>query len=575
MPSTMNLYTVSKLSRGLLWTLFFILFPTALFFIFINKTVILEWELFNPISAPIAFNLILDPFGLLLSAAVIFISANVLYFSTSYIQGDEYVTRFTHLVLLFVLSINILIFIPHLIIILLGWDGLGLVSFLLVIYYQNPKSLAAGIITALTNRIGDVLILLSIGWIINQGHWNILYMWDNQNFGYVAFSLTIAAITKRAQIPFSSWLPAAIAAPTPVSALVHSSTLVTAGVFLLFRFYNFLHQMEWFNPFILFIARITIFMAGLSAIAECDIKKIVALSTLSQLGVMIARLGLNLPTLAFFHLITHALFKALLFLCVGSLIHLHSHSQDLRTMGLISSQIPIVGSSLLIANLALIGTPFLAGFYSKDIILEMSLFNPTNFIILLIFFRATGLTAAYSVRIILVGVWRPQRSFPLHSINDEDRNISFPCFNLSIGAIIGGRIINWISFYPIPEPTLPLVFKLMALIFTIFGGLMSIYIASTSPHLSTLLSSIITHNALCLMWFLTPLSSQGLIKIPLLTAHKFSKLLDQGWNETSGGQGAHFIFISTTKTLQPVQRNIINVHLLLSFFLILLLIYLL
>ena len=196
------------------------------------------------------------------------ISRNVLFFSSSYIIGDPYIKRFIHLVLLFVLSINLLIFIPNLIIILLGWDGLGLVSFLLVIYYQNPKSLAAGMITALTNRIGDVLILLSIGWIVNQGHWNVLYIWDNNLFPYVALRITIAAITKRAQIPFSRWLPAAIAAPTPVSALVHSSTLVTAGVFLLFRFYNFLHSIQWFNPFILFIASLTILMAGMRAITE-------------------------------------------------------------------------------------------------------------------------------------------------------------------------------------------------------------------------------------------------------------------------------------------------------------------
>lgn len=195
-----------------------------------------------------------------------------------------------------------------------------------------------------------------------------------------------------------------MAAPTPVSALVHSSTLVTAGVFLIFRFYFFLHQIEFFNTFLLFIARLTILIAGLRAITECDIKKIVALSTLRQLGVIIARLGLNLPTLAFFHLITHALFKALLFLCVGSLIHLHSHSQDLRSIGSISSQIPFVRSCLLIANLALSGTPFLAGFYSKDIILELRLFNPSNLLILIIFFFATGLTAAYSIRIIILGI---------------------------------------------------------------------------------------------------------------------------------------------------------------------------
>lgn len=211
----------------------------------------------------------------------------------------------------------------------------------------------------------------------------------------------LAAITKSAQIPFSRWLPAAIAAPTPVSALVHSSTLVTAGVFLLFRFYSFLSSTAFFNISLLIMATLTTLIAGLSANTECDIKKIIALSTLSQLGVIITRLGLGIPTLAFFHLITHALFKALLFLCAGTLIHLHHHSQDLRYIGNIFNQTPSIASALIISNLALCGAPFLSGFYSKDLILEISLFNSTNFLIIILFFFATGLTVRYTIRFLL------------------------------------------------------------------------------------------------------------------------------------------------------------------------------
>jgi len=143
-------------------------------------------------------------------------------------------------------------------------------------------------------------------------------------------AITIAAITKRAQIPFSRWLPAAIAAPTPVSALVHSSTLVTAGVFLLIRFYPFLHSIKLFNYILILFGVSTILIAGLRAISECDIKKIIALSTLRQLGIIITSLGLNIPQLAYYHILTHALFKALLFVCAGRFINSHLHSQDLR-----------------------------------------------------------------------------------------------------------------------------------------------------------------------------------------------------------------------------------------------------
>lgn len=176
-------------------------------------------------------------------------------------------------------------------------------------------------------------------------------------------------------------MPAAIAAPTPVRALVHSSTLVTAGVFLLIRFYPYLRGMPGFNSRILLIASLTIFMAGVRALVECDIKKIIALSTLRQLGVIIASIGLGMPDLAFFHLITHALFKALLFVCAGTLINLHHHSQDLRGMGNLINQMPLTISCLNIANIALCGLPFLSGFYSKDLIIEISLYNNYNFII--------------------------------------------------------------------------------------------------------------------------------------------------------------------------------------------------
>merc|ERR550519_1358489 len=275
--------------------------------------------------------------------------------------------------------------------ILLGWDGLGLTSFLLVIFYKNRKRLGSGILTVILNRTGDCFFLLVLAFGLGNGYAGSVC----PTRGVI---LILLSITKSAQFPFRSWLPAAIAAPTPVSALVHSSTLVTAGVFLLVRFYSFLSSHSIFNPILLLIATLTITIAGIAATIETDLKKIIALSTLSQLGVIIAALGLGLPLLAFFHLITHALFKALLFVCAGSVIHFHDHDQDLRATGNIAISNPTLTSCITIANLALCGTPFLAGFYSKDLILEISSFSPNNIIILIIFFIATGLTAGYSIR---------------------------------------------------------------------------------------------------------------------------------------------------------------------------------
>jgi len=360
---------LSRVARFFLYFLSFFVGTILIKILLSGKVYFVEWCLMDFLPVDVNISFVFDWIGIRFSSLVLFISASVLWFSSSYIEGDLNLRRFIWLVLLFVASMNLLVYIPNLIAILLGWDGLGLVRFLLVIYYQNYKSFSAGILTVLINRIGDVILLLRIGWFVVQGHWNIFCCFSSTYSFVLIICVILAAITKRAQIPFSRWLPAAIAAPTPVSALVHSSTLVTAGVFLLIRFFNFLREYEYFCYLLMFISVITIFIAGLRANIESDLKKIIALSTLSQLGVMIFRLSISLPLLALFHLYTHALFKALLFLCAGSVIHACQHAQDLRFVGRLRIQIPVSISCLNIANIALCGSPFLAGFYSKDIIL--------------------------------------------------------------------------------------------------------------------------------------------------------------------------------------------------------------
>jgi NADH-ubiquinone oxidoreductase chain 5 len=220
----------------------------------------------------------------------------------------------------------------------------------------------------------------------------------------ISLLVIIAAITKRAQIPFSAWLPAAIAAPTPVSALVHSSTLVTAGVYLLIRFNNLIIR-NLFIQVLLLLRSLTIFMAGLGANFEFDLKKIIALSTLSQLGLIIGILCLGFPILAFFHLLTHALFKALLFICAGVIIHLIQNFQDIRYIGCLVNQLPITIVYFNIANIALCGFPFLAGFYSKDLILEFCSFLNVNFLVYFLYFFSTGLTVCYSLRLMYFSIY--------------------------------------------------------------------------------------------------------------------------------------------------------------------------
>lgn len=577
-PWYMVLFSVPMFSAMFLLGLIFLVFPLRLYLLIMGKLIIFEWVFFSSLVNPMVMTFILDPYGVVFCLVVLFISFNVLIFSHRYIREDIYISRFIYIVLLFVFSINFLIFIPNLISLLLGWDGLGLVSFLLVIYYQNAKSLGAGIITALTNRIGDVFILVSIGYFVIYGHWNILISWERGWENVLGITIIVAGMTKSAQFPFCSWLPAAIAAPTPVSALVHSSTLVTAGVFLLFRFYPFLSCSLYFNKILLILGTITALMAGISAMVECDMKKIIALSTLSQLGVIIVSMGMGVPILSFFHLLTHAIFKALLFLCAGALINLHGHSQDLRFIGNIRLRMPLLCSRLVVSNLALCGAPFIAGFYSKDLVLEFSLYSPVNLVVIMLFFFATGLTARYTIRFLVSVVWGSSLSLPYHPVCEGDLFISVPTFNLSLFGVCGGCVLNWLVICPVQDFFLPSYFKLLALFVTLVGGFISWGFSCQLNSVSYLKENVLLNFALCSMWFLTPLSSQKMLSGSFWLGHNYYKVLDQGWEEILGGQGVLLLRRRMSSFYQIIQGNIYSFHLFirgvfLFFFIILLFLY--
>ena len=309
------------------------------------------------------------------------VSICVYVWSYYYLDSEANFERFSLLLLSFLLRILILIFFSNLFMTLLGWDALGVTSFLLIVFYKNRKCLSSGIITALTNRIGDCLLFCMLG----------LFLFSSR---YIMTMLTVwLSFTKRAQIPFSSWLPAAMAAPTPVSALVHSSTLVTAGIYVLIR-YSFLD-----GSTILLFGRATLLLAGWSACGESDLKKVVALSTLSQLGVIIVSLGAYSKSYCFFHLISHACFKALLFMCVGVCIHSIYGTQEYRNLNLVRSA-PTVGVMSSVAVLSLMGFPFTSGYYRKDSILEHLFAEQLRAFFIMFFVLGVILTSCYSIKII-------------------------------------------------------------------------------------------------------------------------------------------------------------------------------
>nr|YP_009509546.1 NADH dehydrogenase subunit 5 [Cardisoma carnifex]AUM82371.1 NADH dehydrogenase subunit 5 [Cardisoma carnifex] len=522
----------------------------------------IEWELMSLNSLSVIFVLIFDWISMLFLSFVLLISGSVMYYSGSYMSEDKNFNRFMYLVLAFVFSMAMMVLSPNLISILLGWDGLGLVSYALVIFYQNEKSANAGMLTVLSNRVGDVAILLSIGLMMNLGSWNFVlysyYVSDN-DWILLKFLVMLAAMTKSAQIPFSAWLPAAMAAPTPVSALVHSSTLVTAGVYLMIRFSSALENSS-IQSLLLIISCLTMFMAGLGANFEYDLKKIIALSTLSQLGVMLSILALGYVDLSFFHLLSHALFKALLFMCAGVVIHSVGGYQDIRYMGCLIKFMPLSVAYMTVANLALCGFPFLAGFYSKDMVLEVAFMSWINYIALILYILATGLTVSYTMRLIFYSLSGEYNLSCMSNVSDEDNIMTNSMTLLGFSAIIMGAILSWLLF---PEPymiCMSVVMKSLVLMISSVGVLLGYMfnLLNVTYNLKSLMNYefVVVFGS---MWFMPFLSTKKINEVNLVNGVMSEKLMDKGWYEYLGGQGLYYFFTKLFMILNMLQMNSVKV----------------
>lgn len=259
---------------------------------------------------------------------------------------------------------------------------------------------------------------------------------------YVFIFLILAAITKRAQIPFSAWLPAAIAAPTPVSSLVHSSTLVTAGVYLIIRFRSIIY----FLNYLLVISLMTIFLSRLRAFYETDLKKVVALSTLRQLGIIMFSLSLGIKDLTFFHLISHALFKSLIFLCAGAFIHFFGNSQESRLAIKLPFYSTVFSVYFLFSNFSLMGLFFLRGFYSKDIIIERSYIFNIKSLIIFVLLLSVLLTIYYTLRLLHRCINLAIKRFRVLEFQADNVIMFSSMFILYLISLIGGSLITWVVF---------------------------------------------------------------------------------------------------------------------------------
>nr|YP_009048416.1 NADH dehydrogenase subunit 5 [Melanargia asiatica]AHH92984.1 NADH dehydrogenase subunit 5 [Melanargia asiatica] len=560
-----NKYCLCFISFFFLFFFMLMNFIMLIYFVMNELVMFLEWEIISFNSMSFVMSILLDSISLSFMMFVFLISSSVIMYSKSYMSSELNLFRFIILVLLFVFSMILLIISPNIISIILGWDGLGLVSYCLVIYYQNVKSYNAGMLTILSNRIGDVMILLTIAWMVNYGSWNYIFymnfMTNDFTMKVVSVMIILAAMTKSAQIPFSSWLPAAMAAPTPVSALVHSSTLVTAGIYLLIRFNNLLME-TMFIKVLLLLSGLTMFMAGICANYEFDLKKIIALSTLSQLGLMMSILSMGYYELAYFHLLTHAMFKALLFMCAGKVIHLMNDNQDIRMMGGLSVYIPLTSLCLSISNLALCGIPFLAGFYSKDLILEVVSMSNLNFLVFYLYYVSTGLTMFYTIRLLMYLMVGDYNLLSIYNLFEEDYIMLNSMFILLFMSLVSGSGLSWMIFsYPFMI-YLPFNLKMMVIYVSLIGLLMGIFISNMGIYsLNKFMSSYNLSFFFTLMWFMPGVSTYGLNYYFLNFGKKLLMNIDMGWSELYSGQGMFKIIKYYSMVNYIYQMNNFKIYL--------------
>nr|WIM51609.1 NADH dehydrogenase subunit 5 [Parabathippus shelfordi] len=513
-----------------------LIIPSMLGFMFMNNNMFLMLKLMltSINSSNMFIDMMMDWMSLTFMSTVMLISSLIILFSKYYIPIKEQ-KQFLIMLLMFILSMIILILSNNLFLILLGWDGLGLSSYILVMYYQNFSSASSGTITLLSNRIGDIMILMSIAMLIMTSNWSF-----NLNFQYpmiIMIMLLIAASSKSAQFPFSAWLPMAMAAPTPISALVHSSTLVTAGVFIMMRIMSN-------NPniltILLIISTATALYASMSANWEQDLKKIIALSTLSQIAMMMFAISLGSLILAYLHLIIHALFKSTMFLCAGIMIH-ESTYQDMRMMGLNFSNHPLTLSIFGLNSMALMGIPFMSGFFSKDMILEKMSSSNLNFMMLILMTSSVGMTASYSLRMSISSNKSIIKFNPL-SLNHSSTSALIPIISLSSFGIMSGSSMTWL-ISPHQMFMISYTNKMLVLLILSLGFMMGILLQFKNKKYTKLGSSSIS------LWFTHFLSVIPNITLSSLMGTYLKN--DKSWQENYGPQKS----FNMLKMSSPITDN--------------------
>ena len=431
------------------------------------------WAWISAGTFQVPFGLMLDPLTAVMTLLVTGVGALIHIYSIGYMRGDPRVVRYFAYLNLFITMMLFLVMGNNLLVVFLGWEGVGLCSFLLIGFWFERKVAADAAVKAfVVNRIGDAAFILAmlavfanfgtlnfypveLGGVLQPGFLERVPELQGLTFGPswqpilvvtgITFLLLIGAAGKSAQFPLFVWLPDAMAGPTPVSALIHAATMVTAGVYMMARTEALFQASQATQSWVMWVGALTALLAGTAALAQWDIKRVLAYSTISQLGFMVAACGMGAYGAAIFHLLTHGLFKALLFLAAGSVIHGTNDTQDMRRMGGLRKAMPTTFWTYLVGALALAGVVPLAGFWSKDEILAHALAFG-NWPQLILLFLTSLLTAFYMGRQVALVFYGQQRD-PHYHAHESGRVITVPLIVLAVGTIFGG-LLNLPAFFP-------------------------------------------------------------------------------------------------------------------------------
>jgi NADH-ubiquinone oxidoreductase chain 5 len=550
----------------------------------------------------VSWGFLFDSLTATMLVVVTFVSSLVHLYSAGYMSEDPHISRFMSYLSLFTFFMLMLVTADNYVQLFLGWEGVGLASYLLINFWHTRiQANKAAMKAIIVNRIGDFGLSLGIAmifFVFQTFDFSIIFTLVpfiiNEKFIFLGFNidkitliallLFIGAVGKSAQIGLHTWLPDAMEGPTPVSALIHAATMVTAGVFVILRSSPLLEYSNTALFIITIIGCLTSFMAATIGVVQNDLKKVIAYSTCSQLGYMIFACGLSNYTISLFHLMNHAFFKALLFLSAGSVIHALADEQDMRKMGGIIKILPITYIMIVIGSLALMGFPFLTGFYSKDILLELS-YGTYHFTGLFAYWLGTisaFFTSFYSIRLIFLTFLKTTNNSTtiINQAHESSLIMLIPLLLLCLGSIfigfiakdlfIGLGVDTWnnslfqlpthISFFE--AEFLPFYIKLIPLIFSLFGILLSFLVFKIFElqiiSLSIYKKTYYFYSFFVKKWYFDVIYNYYIVKSILYFGYNISfKLIDRGIIEYLGPLGITRFLSVFSKNISKIQTGLL------------------